>query len=86
MADARIALNQPETKDSDTGGISSPSPTPTWAERQTEYRGINPLFCPICKQELRFVGKFFGSWRELQQIFDTAGKDSFIPAVLLKPG
>lgn len=90
MADARIALNQPEyltkDKDSDAGGILSSSPTPTWAERQTEYTGINPLFCPICQQELRFVGKFFGSWRELQQIFDIAGKDSFIPAALLKPG
>ena len=80
LAQARIALNQPETDDVDTNVQTS------WAERQTDYTGIDPLQCPNCDKPLTFVGCFFGNWTELQQLFIIAGKDSSIAAALLRPG
>jgi hypothetical protein len=80
LAQARIALNQPETDDVDTNIQTS------WAERQTDYTGIDPLQCPNCDKPLTFVGCFFGNWTELQQLFIIAGKDSSIAAALLRPG
>jgi hypothetical protein len=65
--------------------ISKESSTPSWAERQTDYRGINPMLCPNCNQELTFVGAYFGNWKELQLLFETVGKDPIIPLVLLPP-
>ncbi len=58
----------------------------SWAERQAELTGIDPLLCPNCDQPLTFVGMLFGNWQKLQDIFDTAGKDASIAPPLLKPG
>ena len=58
----------------------------SWAERQTEYIGINPLQCPNCDKPLTFVGSLFGNWSKLQYLFVKAGKDSTIAAALLRPG
>ena len=80
LSQARIALNQSELDDPDENTPCS------WAERQTDYTGIDPLVCPNCDEPLTFVGTFFGNWNELQCLFDKAGKDPFIPSVLLRPG
>jgi len=80
LSQARIALNQPEPDDCVKNTPSS------WAERQTDYTDINPLVCPNCDEPLTLVGAFFGNWNELQCLFDRAGKDPFIPSVLLRPG
>jgi hypothetical protein len=77
---ARIALNQSDFDDPDE------NTTCLWAERQTDYTGIDPLLCPNCDEPLTFVGTFFGDWNQLQCLFDKAGKDPFIPSVLLRPG
>ena len=58
----------------------------SWAQRQAEFTGIDPLLCPICDQPLTFAGMLFGNWQKLQDIFDTAGKDASIAPPLLKPG
>ena len=80
LAQARIALNQCEPDDSNENSRL------LWAERQTDYTGINPLQCPNCDQPLTFVGRFFGNWNQLQQLFIKAGKDASIAAALLRPG
>jgi hypothetical protein len=80
LSQARIALNQPEP---DNCVKNTP---PSWAERQTDHTGINPLVCPNCDEPLTLVGAFFGNWSELQCLFDRAGKDPFIPSALLRPG
>ena len=80
LSQARASLNQSDPDDSDENVQSS------WAERQTEYTGIDPLICPNCNKSLIFVGAFFGNWNELQYLFDKAGKDSAIPTALLRPG
>ena len=51
-----------------------------------DYTGINPLQCPNCDKPLTFVGCFFGYWNPLQHLFEKAGKDASIAAVLLRPG
>ena len=58
----------------------------SWAQRQAEFTGIDPLLCPICDQPLTFAGMLFGNWQKRQDIFDTAGKDASIAPPLLKPG
>ncbi len=80
ISQAHVALNQSDPDDSDGNTQSS------WAERQTDYTGINPLMCPNCDQPLTFIGAVFGKWNELQDLFDIAGKESEIPSPLLKPG
>jgi len=80
LTQARIVLNQSESEDSDPNTESS------WAERQTEYTGSDPLVCPKCEQPLTLVGVFFANWNELQSLFDRAGKDSTLPRALLRPG
>ena len=80
LAQARIALNQSELDHSDK------NPQPSWAQRQADYTGIDPLVCPNCDHPLTFVGTFFGNWNQLQYLFDQAGKDSSIPPALLRPG
>ena len=77
---ARVALKQSDSDDADTNTRSS------WAERQAEFKGIDPLICPNCDQPLTFIGTFFGNWSELQYLFDTARKDPTIPIILLRPG
>jgi hypothetical protein len=77
---ARVALKQSDSDDADTNTHSS------WAERQAEFKGIDPLICPHCDQPLTFIGTFFGNWSELQYLFATARKDPAIPIVLLRPG
>ena len=32
------------------------------------------------------IGTLFGNWNELQYLFHEAGKESFIPSALLRPG
>jgi hypothetical protein len=92
LALASIALNPNQADSSDSKEKSSSSPAspssslPSWAKRQTEYTGINPLICPNCNQELAFVGAYFGNWKELQLLFETVGKNPVIPLVLLPPG
>jgi hypothetical protein len=83
LARSRIALNQSETDDADTNIQTS------WAERQTEYIGIDPLQCPNCDKPLiprGGIGSFFGNWSKLQYLFVKAGKDSTIAAALLRSG
>jgi hypothetical protein len=80
LAMARIALNQSESDD------HQEDTHPCWAERQAEYTGNNPLFCPNCAQPMVFVGSFFGNWEILQDLFNRAGRDSTIAAALLRPG
>ncbi len=80
LAQARINLNQSEPDDCDGNA------QPLWAERQTDYTGIDPLQCPNCDKPLTFVGCFFGNWSKLQYLFVKAGKDSTISAALLRPG
>ena len=80
LSKARIALSQPEPDDAD--GMSQSS----WAERQSEYAGIDPLVCPHCDHALMFVGTFFGNWDELQSLFHKAGKNANIPCALVRPG
>jgi hypothetical protein len=80
LSQARIALDQSDSDDYDENN------NPSWAERQADYTGIDPLICPKCDQPLTFVGTFFGNWDELQFLFDKADKDSTIPHALLRPG
>ncbi|MFO7738931.1 MAG: hypothetical protein R6V46_10685, partial [Desulfatiglandaceae bacterium] len=77
---ARVALNQSQPDDSNK--ITQPS----WADRQIDDTGTDPLICPNCDQPLTFIGTFFGNWNELQYLFNTAGKNSDIPPALLRPG
>ena len=46
VSQCRIALNQPEPDD--TGANTHRS----WAQRQAEYKGIDPLLCPNCDRPL----------------------------------
>ncbi len=78
LSQARAALDQPDTDDA--------CESSSWAERQADYRGVDPLICPFCQQPLTFVGAFWGSWHLLQSVFYLAGKDSTIAPPLLKPG
>jgi hypothetical protein len=80
LSQARRALKQADHDDTQTERLA------LWAERQTEYTGIDPLICPNCDQPLTYIGTFFGNWSELQSLFDSAGKDSVIPYALLRPG
>ena len=80
LAQARTVLSLPESDD------CSENTKPLWAERQTDYTGINPLQCPNCDKPLTFVGCFFGYWNPLQHLFEKAGKDATIAAALLRPG
>lgn len=75
---ARAALNQPDIEDTNE--------SPSWAERQADHTGVDPLTCPSCQQPLVFIGAFFGDWNLLQRLFDKAGKDPIIPSPLLRPG
>jgi len=79
LLQARSALKQvePDTQDENS---------PSWAERQTDYTGHNPLICPTCQIPLTFLGAVFGSWTDLQDDFAMAGKSSTIPQPLFKPG
>lgn len=80
LSQARVALDQPDADDSHQDA------QPSWAERQRQHTGIDPLVCPNCDQPLVLVGAFFGNWEQLQSLFAEAGKDSSIPAALLRPG
>lgn len=80
LSQACEALNHPDHDDANTYSL------PSWAERQKDYKGIDPLICPNCQTPLSFVGSFFGSWDKLQSLFDKAAKDSTIPSALLRPG
>jgi hypothetical protein len=76
-------LSLPESDD------CSENTKPLWAERQTDYTGINPLQCPNCDKPLipqGGIGCFFGNWNQLQHLFEKAGKDASIAAALLRPG
>ena len=46
LSQARIALNQSDPDDCDENANLS------WAERQADYTGIDPLICPNCDQPL----------------------------------
>jgi hypothetical protein len=78
LPQARIALNQSEPDD------SIQKPEPSWAERQKEYTGVDPLICPHCHEPLVLISVTFGSWRDLQVLFNENGRDSNIPRPLLK--
>ncbi len=78
LSQARAALNQPDTDDT--------CESLSWAERQADYTGVDPLTCPLCQQQLTFVRAIFGSWRLLMLVFYLAGKESTIAPPLLKPG
>lgn len=83
LSQSRTALNHVK--------ISDPAPYPKWPERQTEYRGVDPLVCPNCNNPLILVGFYFGSWKSVQDHFDRAGKTvpyspGNLTSVLLQPG
>ncbi|HOO52532.1 MAG TPA: hypothetical protein PLK94_14750 [Alphaproteobacteria bacterium] len=78
LAQARSTLNQAED--------SEPVPSPTWSERQAEYKGTDPLICPKCNNQLTLIGYYFGAWKSLQHRFDHAGKVASIAPFLLRPG
>ena len=80
LSQARIALEQSDPGDAD-GNVH-----PSWAERQAELTGNDPLMCPNCEQPLTYIGTFFGKWNDLQYLFHEAGKESLIPSALLRPG
>jgi hypothetical protein len=80
IALATAALSQPDATD------SCPVASASWAERQTEYAGVNPLVCPNCEQPMKHVAYFFGSWHAVQIVFAEAGKDDWIASVLSSPG
>lgn len=80
LAQARAALNQPDPD------ATPPAPPPTWAERQAEHTGADPLQCPNCQQPMVFVGAFYGPWEHVQSFFEQAGRDPTIPSALLRPG
>ena len=80
LSQARVALNQSQPDD------SNKNTQPSWADRQIDYTGTDPLICPNCDQPLTFIGTFFGNWNELQYLFNNAGKNSDIPPALLRPG
>jgi len=42
----------------------------SWAERQAELTGIDPLLCKNRDQPLTFAGMLFGNWQKLQDILD----------------
>jgi hypothetical protein len=60
LTQARTVLILPESDD------CSENTKPLWAERQSEYTGLNPLQCPNCNKPLTSVGRFFGNWNQLQ--------------------
>jgi hypothetical protein len=62
------------------------TPQSTWAERQREHTGTDPLCCPHCNKPLTDLGMVFGSWDELEDLFIQAGDPRRIPEALLKPG
>jgi len=72
LSQARDALNQSDPDDSDE------DTQPTWAERQTDYTGIDPLLCPNCDKPLTFVGSLFGNWNELKYLFAQAKAPAFL--------
>jgi hypothetical protein len=80
LTQARTALNESGPDDCDK------KLRPSWAERQADYTGVNPLICPRCNQPLTFIATLFGNWEQLQSLFQKAGKDPTIPSFLLRPG
>ena len=56
ISQAHVALNQSDPDDSDGNTQSS------WAERQTDYTGINPLICPNCDQPLIIPSFHYSIW------------------------
>jgi hypothetical protein len=80
LSQARRALRQPPREKREE------EMPPSWASRQKEYTGVDPLVCPFCECPLIFVGMAFGKWDMMQSVFDSAGVDSRIPAPLLRSG
>ena len=58
----------------------------SWAQRQAESRGRDPLRCPACGEAMRQVCYHFGPWAGVQEVFRRAGRDPTIPAVLRRTG
>ena len=58
----------------------------SWAQRQVEYRGRDPLACPRCGEAMTHVCYHFGPWAGMQDVFRRAGRDPTIPAVLRRTG
>jgi hypothetical protein len=80
LKQARAALRQSGVENSSEQKLSS------WSERQRDFTGVDPLWCPACDQPLTWIGTFFGNWKDLQCLFKAAGKNSDIPSALLRPG
>jgi hypothetical protein len=80
LQQARTALGQADPDD------VAPEPEPTWAERQAEHTGADPLACPNCHEPMNFVGAFYGPWERIQSLFEQGGRDPTIPSALLRPG
>jgi hypothetical protein len=72
LTEARNALNQPEP-DYDTSVnnhmLENTTPLASWAKRQTDFTGIDPLVCPNCGKPLSFIGIFLGSYRRSSMYF-----------------
>jgi hypothetical protein len=80
LPQARASLRSP------VPAAESEPHAPSWAERQQEYTGANPLQCPNCHQLLVLVLVLFGPWPRIQCAFRDAGRDTSIPSPLMRPG
>lgn len=79
LAQARQAFSQPE---------QPPAPPPaSWAARQQQLNGADPLCCPYCHVPLVLVAVMFGPWDELQARAHTSRRLLPVPPALRKkPG
>jgi hypothetical protein len=80
LPQAKTALQHPEPK-----AELKPS-SPSWATRQREYTGTDPLQCPNCHQLLVLAVVLFGPWPLIQRTFRNSGRDAAIPSPLMRPG
>jgi hypothetical protein len=77
LKQARAALGQPGPR-----GSASPQPPRTWAQRQADYHGVDPLWCPRCECPLEFAGCLFGIHAEIRGVLDRYSRSGHLPEVL----
>jgi hypothetical protein len=78
LTQARAAIG----KDQQSEYVKQPS---SWAERQTAYRGVDPLLCPNCQVRWSISISVFGRWEMVQFYFTRSPRDDRIPLPLLDP-
>jgi hypothetical protein len=57
-----------------------------WAERQEQYTGTNPLFCPCCHTPMVLLLVLFGRWDWIESHLQLAPSVLPVPAALRRPG